>query len=161
MKPPKIGKEYHKIIALGCGLYIDDCKHGYDWECDECPCTIEYNRKCIAEILSQGNHAITCKACNSTYIAWEGFYQKYTDKYGFRQWDSVCKQCRSKESFLYELNKRKEPVYKPRKNIETLRRETKEGFEYYMKTNPHYFKSVFSLDPTDENIKKSFRELNR
>ena len=41
--------EYNKIVALGCGAYKTwtdygyeyDCKHGYDWPCDHCPCVID------------------------------------------------------------------------------------------------------------------------
>lgn len=53
MKIPKISsKRYKEIIEKGCGLYMSetwdglewDCSHNYDWVCDNCPCTIEYQK---------------------------------------------------------------------------------------------------------------------
>ena len=50
MKVPKEGtKKYKEIVARGCGGYWEnnsnahefDCEHGYDWDCDYCPCTTE------------------------------------------------------------------------------------------------------------------------
>lgn len=48
--PPKEGsRKYKAIVKLGCGGYFDyygefDCGHYYEWECDYCPCCIEYHR---------------------------------------------------------------------------------------------------------------------
>lgn len=51
MNAPKRGKKYKEIVLRGCGYKHDsfngdgDCEHGYEWDCDYCPCTIEYQRR--------------------------------------------------------------------------------------------------------------------
>ena len=52
MNPPKRknSKRWKEIVALGCGGYRTwegdyDCKHPYDWPCDDCPCGIEYQEE--------------------------------------------------------------------------------------------------------------------
>ncbi len=49
MKTPKRGKKYKEIIDHGCGGYQTyegdyNCHHRYEWECDICPCCIEYQK---------------------------------------------------------------------------------------------------------------------
>jgi hypothetical protein len=50
MNPPKRGKKYKEIVDRGCGGYQTwegdyDCRHPYDWACDDCPCCIEYQKE--------------------------------------------------------------------------------------------------------------------
>lgn len=50
MNPPKKGKKYWEIVNRGCGGYRDywgeyDCRHPYDWTCDDCPCCIEHQKE--------------------------------------------------------------------------------------------------------------------
>jgi hypothetical protein len=50
MNPPKRGKKYKEIVERGCGGYQTwegdyDCRHPYDWACDDCPCCIEYQKE--------------------------------------------------------------------------------------------------------------------
>jgi hypothetical protein len=49
MNPPKRGKKYWEIVNRGCGGTRDywgeyDCKHPYNWTCDDCPVCIEYQK---------------------------------------------------------------------------------------------------------------------
>jgi hypothetical protein len=50
MNAPKRGKKYWEVVNRGCGGYRDywgeyDCKHPYDWTCDDCPCCIEHQKE--------------------------------------------------------------------------------------------------------------------
>jgi len=50
MKSPEEGTEFYKeVLEKGCGGYEDRdgefaCEHEYEWTCDNCPNTIEYQR---------------------------------------------------------------------------------------------------------------------
>jgi hypothetical protein len=50
IKAPKQGKKFWEIVNRGCVLNRDpyngdcDCGHGYEWEYDDCPCNIEYQK---------------------------------------------------------------------------------------------------------------------
>jgi len=54
--PKKNSQKYKKIASLGCKLEYSntdwgeeyDCGHGYEWDCDYCPCTIEYQKAQMA-----------------------------------------------------------------------------------------------------------------
>jgi len=59
MNPPKRGKKYKDIVSRGCGCYRDyfgefDCRHKYDWTCDDCPCCVEYRKS------NKDNEEINC-----------------------------------------------------------------------------------------------------
>jgi len=48
---PKKGKKFWEIVERGCGYEADtfngdgDCIHEYNWECDNCPCTVNQQRE--------------------------------------------------------------------------------------------------------------------
>jgi hypothetical protein len=48
-------KRFEQIVSLGCGGYYQetsdgtefDCDHGYDWDCENCPCfSVSHERVC-------------------------------------------------------------------------------------------------------------------
>jgi hypothetical protein len=54
-------KKYQEVLKEGCGWEPSggydtdgDCSHGYDWECDNCPITIE---RMNAEVRDGGGEA--------------------------------------------------------------------------------------------------------
>lgn len=106
-----------------------------------------------------------CQKCGHPYEEKDVpniFYAHGEDTHGNIRRDTICKYCRREESKQYRAAKKKAGViYRPRpfrKDLSTMRRNTRETFLHYMTHNPVYFKEQFGKEATEENIIESYEE---
>lgn len=70
-----------------------------------------------------------------------------------------CIECKLK--YAAKVKEEKKKYAQRLLKLEGQRRNTPEGFAFYMLNRPHYFRDRFKKEPTPENIKKEFENIVR
>lgn len=110
-----------------------------------------------------------CQKCGTPYDDEETyhiFYAHGTDTHGNVRRDTICKYCRREEGKQYRAAKKinGDPIYRPRpfrKDLSSVRRNTRENFLHYMTHNPVYFEEQFGREATEDNIIEEYEEVRR
>ncbi len=108
-----------------------------------------------------------CTRCHNSYPnTLENFYWRHDqNKLG-----TMCKQCRrdsvreSRERIKAGA-KHKKALAGPaatnnqKRRLDGVDRSTRDGFQKYMASNPQYFRDIFKIEPTSDNISAAYRSI--